>query len=46
MKEFFEIIEKDYHSEGFTRKEWIIYGIVTPLALGALVLLGGIIEHL
>lgn len=35
MKKFFEIMGKDILSEEFTRKEYIIYGIVAPLALVA-----------
>ena len=33
MKEFFELMEKDYMSEGFSRKEWVIYGIIAPVVL-------------
>ena len=33
MKEFFEMMEKDYMSEGFSRKEWVIYGIIAPVVL-------------
>ena len=33
MKEFFEMMEKDYLSEGFSRKEWVIYGIIAPVVL-------------
>jgi len=33
MKEFFEIMRKDIMSENFTRKEYVLYGIVAPLVL-------------
>ena len=33
MKEFFEIMGKDILSENFTRKEYVVYGIVAPLVL-------------
>ena len=26
-------MEKDYPSEGFSRKEWVIYGIIAPVVL-------------
>ena len=33
MKEFFEIMGKDIMSENFTRREYVVYGIVAPLVL-------------
>ena len=33
MKEFLKIMEKDILSENFTRKEYVVYGIVAPLVL-------------
>ncbi len=33
MKEFLEIMEKDIMSENFTKKEYVVYGIVAPLVL-------------
>lgn len=33
MKEFLKIMGKDIMSENFTRKEYVMYGIVAPLAL-------------
>ena len=33
MKEFFEIMKKDIMSENFTKKEYVVYGIVAPLVL-------------
>lgn len=33
MKKFFDIIGKDILSENFTRREYVVYGIVAPLVL-------------
>jgi hypothetical protein len=33
MKEFLKMMEKDYLTEGFSRKEWVIYGIFAPVVL-------------
>ena len=33
MSEFWKIMEKDYMSEGFTKREWMIYGIIAPVVL-------------
>ena len=33
MKEFLEIMGKDILSENFTRREYLVYGIVAPLVL-------------
>lgn len=33
MKEFMEIMGKDITSENFTRREYVVYGIVAPLVL-------------
>jgi hypothetical protein len=46
MKEFFKIMEKDIMKEKFTRKEYIIYGIVYPLALVAIMCIAGWLENL
>ncbi|GEM_PF-2311477 len=42
MKELLE----DYRREGFTLREWIIYGVLYPLGLFGAVLLGGLFETL
>lgn len=44
MKELFDILAKDIYSEHFTRKEYIIYGIIVPLAFVAVAVLAGAIE--
>lgn len=41
MKEFLKIMWKDIKSENFTRKEYIVYGIVAPLVLMLLCGLAG-----
>lgn len=33
MKEFLEIMGKDILSENFTRREYVMYGIVAPVVL-------------
>ena len=33
MKEFLRIMGKDVMTENFTRKEFLVYGIVAPLVL-------------
>lgn len=41
MKEFFEIMGKDIMKENFTRREYVVYGIVAPLVLVLLCGLAG-----
>lgn len=45
MKEFFEIMLKDIYSEHFTRREFVIYGIIGPLVLFAVIALVGLFER-
>ncbi len=33
MKEFIDMMMKDYHQEHFTKQEWVKYGIVIPSLL-------------
>ena len=33
MKEFLKIMGKDIMSENFTKKEYLMYGVVAPLVL-------------
>ena len=33
MKAFFEIMMADYRSEGFSRADWVKYGIIAPIVL-------------
>ncbi len=46
MKELFEIMMKDILSEEFTKREYIIYGIIAPLGLIALCVLAEVINAL
>lgn len=36
MKEFMDIMEKDIQSENFTKKEIIVFGIIVPALLIAI----------
>ena len=44
MKELYDIMMKDFKEENFTLKEWIIYGVVAPVALILLCCLAELIE--
>lgn len=46
MKEFFEIMMRDIYSEHYTRREYVIYGVIAPLLFIAAVMVAGIIETL
>ena len=46
MKKFFEIMEKDIMSENFTMKEYVVYGIVAPLVLVAVMALAGWMDQM
>ena len=46
MKEFLRIMGKDIYDEHFTKREYVIYGIVTPLVLVAVMALAGWLETL
>lgn len=46
MKEFINIMLKDYQKENFTKKNYVIYGIIAPLALIAAVSLANYIATL
>lgn len=41
MKEFLEIMGKDILSENFTRREYVMYGIVAPLVLVIVLVMAG-----
>lgn len=45
MKGFFETMMKDIYAEHFSRKEYVIYGVVVPLAFVAVAVLAGMIER-
>ena len=44
LKEFWRIMEKDVRDEHFTEKEYVIYGILAPVALFALMCVAGWLE--
>ena len=46
MKEFFEIMGKDIMDEHFSAREYVIYGILTPIVLIAIMALAGWLETL
>ena len=41
MKKFIEIMGKDILSENFTRRDYVVYGIVAPLVLVLVCVLAG-----
>lgn len=44
MKEFFKIMGKDIKDENFTKCEYIVYGILTPIVLVGIMALAGWLE--
>ena len=46
MKEFFEIMGKDILSENFSKREYVIYGILTPIVLIVVMAFAGWLESL
>ena len=46
MKEFINAMMKDIHQENFTKREYIIYGILVPLTLMAIMAIAGWLESL
>ena len=46
MKEFFEIMGKDIMDEHFSAREYVIYGILTPIVLIVIMALAGWLETL
>ena len=44
MKEFLRIMGKDIKDENFSKREYIVYGIVTPLVLVGIMALAGWLE--
>ncbi|MBQ1758446.1 MAG: hypothetical protein IIZ94_02060 [Prevotella sp.] len=44
MKEFLRIMGKDIMDEHFTLKEYVIYGILTPIVLVGIMALAGWLE--
>ena len=46
MKEFLRIMGKDSYDEHFTTREYVIYGILTPLVLVGIMAFAGWLETL
>ena len=46
MKELIEILLKDIKDENFSKREYVIYGILTPLVLVGIMALAGWLETL
>lgn len=44
MKEMIEILLKDIKDENFSKREYIVYGILTPIVLVALMAIAGWLE--
>ena len=44
MKEFLRIMGKDIMDEHFTTREYVIYGILTPIVLFGIMALAGWLE--
>ena len=44
MKELIEILLKDIKEENFSKREYIVYGILTPLVLVGIMALAGWLE--
>lgn len=41
MKQLFEILEKDYQTENFSWKEWLVCGVIIPMVMIALMCIAG-----
>lgn len=46
MKNFFKMMEKDIQKEDFSKREIVLYGILGPLVLVAIMALAGWMESL
>jgi len=44
MKQLITIIKADFHEEGFTRRDYIVYGILAPIGLTALCIIASAFE--
>jgi hypothetical protein len=44
MKKFINIMEKDIQKDGFTKKEVLIYGVLVPISLVAIMAIAGWLE--
>ena len=46
MKELWKLMEKDYQKENFTKKECLVYGVLMPIGLIAIMGFAGWLETL
>ena len=46
MKELWKTMEKDYRDENFTKSEWLVYGVIAPMALVLTIILISIVEDI
>lgn len=44
MKELWQFFEEDISDENFTMREKVMYGVLLPIGMIAVALLGGLIE--
>ena len=46
MTEFWQTMEKDIQEENFTKSEWLVYGVIAPMALVLTIILISIVEDI
>jgi cobalamin biosynthesis protein CobD/CbiB len=46
MEKFMKMMEKDFQKEDFTKKEMVVYGIIVPMVLIAIMAFAGWLESL
>ena len=46
MKEFWQTMEKDIQKENFTKNEWLVYGVIAPMALVLVIALISLLEEM
>ena len=46
MEKFMKMMEKDFQKEDFTKKEMVVYGIIVPVVLIAIMAFAGWLESL
>lgn len=46
MKEFLNMMEKDYNSENFTTKEIVVFGVIAPIVILAVLAIIGWIDSI
>ena len=46
MKEFLETMEKDYQVEDFTKKEIVVFGVIAPIIIFAILAIIGWLDSI